>query len=231
MPNKVDQQHKELIRKILRYGSTKKDRTGVGTKSIFAHQLVYDMEDGFPLLTLRKIHSKSFIHEMLWFLGAYDMEKYGPFGNTNIRYLLDNGVTFWSEWPYYSYLRAREFRPELPDMNIKEFESKIIIDDEFAKEFGSIGPGYGKQWTNYGGKLELKREENKNNFIITQGFNQIDNVIELLKKDPDSRRMIVDAWKVDEIEEMLLPPCHYTFQLYTKKMKPEQISCLFKLDK
>ncbi len=225
MPNKVDQQHKELIRKILRYGSTKKDRTGVGTKSIFAHQLVYDMEDGFPLLTLRKIHTKSFIHEMLWFLGAYDMVKYGPFGNTNIRYLLDNGVTFWSEWPYYSYLRAREFRPELPDMNIKEFESKIIIDDDFAKEFGSIGPGYGKQWMSYGSHIEKKQLPGSYPItfetIIHPGVNQIDNVIELLKKDPDSRRMIVDAWKVDEIDDMLLPPCHYTFQLYSKKMKSE----------
>jgi thymidylate synthase len=219
--NKVDLQHKQLIKKILKEGVPKVDRTGVGTKSIFGHQLTYDMEDGFPLLTIRKIHTKSVIHEMLWFLGAYDQEKYGDFGNTNIRYLLDNGVTFWSDWPYYSYLRSREYRPELPDMNIKEFEAKILLDDVFAKEFGSIGPGYGKQWTNYGGSVEIIRKGNANEFIVHQGLNQIDNIIELLKKDPDSRRLIVDAWKVDEIDEMLLPPCHYTFQLYTKKMKPE----------
>lgn len=203
MPNKVDEQHKELIRKILRYGSTKKDRTGVGTKSIFGHHLEYDMEDGFPLLTLRKIHTKSIIHEMLWFLGAFD-EKYNKFGNTNIRYLLDNGVTFWSDWPYKKYMKSREYRPELPDFTMKEFEAKIVLDDDFAIEFGSIGPGYGKQWTNYG-----------------NGVNQIDFIINELKKDPDSRRLIVDAWKADEIDEMLLPPCHYSFQLYSKKMKPE----------
>jgi thymidylate synthase len=219
--NKVDQQHKDLIKKILRYGATKNDRTGVGTKSIFGHQLVYDLEEGFPLLTLRKIHTKSVIHEMLWFLGAYDQEKYGGFGNTNIRYLLDNGVTFWSDWPYYSYLRAREYRPELPDMTMKEFEGKIVIDDAFAKEFGSIGPGYGKQWLNYGGKLEVEKNGDENKFILTQGINQIDYLIQELKRDPDSRRLILDAWKVDEIEEMLLPPCHYTFQLWSKKIKPE----------
>jgi thymidylate synthase len=223
MANNVDLQHKELIKKILEKGVDKKDRTGIGTRSIFGHQLVYDLEEGFPLLTLRKIHTKSVIHELLWFLGSYDKEKYESFGNTNIRYLLDHGVTFWSDWPYYSYLRSREYRPELPDMNIKEFEAKIVIDDDFAREFGSIGPGYGKQWLNYGGSVERKIEDGKQTFIVTQGINQIDYLINELKKDPDSRRLILDAWKVDEIEEMLLPPCHFTFQLYSKKIKPEHL--------
>jgi len=222
MPNKVDQQHKDLIKKILEHGVPKMDRTGTGTLSVFGHQLVYDMEEGFPLLTLRKIHIKSVIHELLWFLGSYDQDKYGQFGNTNIRYLLDHGVTFWSDWPYKNYMKAREYRPELPEFNMKEFEAKIILDDDFAREFGSIGPGYGKQWINYGGRVDKTRTgydtfETK----VTIGVNQIDNLIKLLKKDPDSRRLIVDAWKVDELEEMLLPPCHYTFQLWSKKMKPE----------
>lgn len=221
MINKVDQQHKNLINKILTEGTSKIDRTGVGTKSIFGHQLVYDMNDGFPLLTLRRIHEKSVIHEMLWFLGAYDLDKYEKFGNTNINYLLRNKVTFWSEWPYQAYLKSMEYRPELPYMTLKEFESKIIIDDEFAKEFGSIGPGYGKQWINYGGGVNKKIENGKQSFEVKQGFNQIDKLIELLKKDPDSRRLILDAWKVDELDEMLLPPCHYTFQLYSEKMDPD----------
>jgi len=204
MPNNVDIQHKEAIKKILKNGVKKIDRTGIGTRSLFGYQMRFDMAEGFPLLSLRKIHTKSVIHEMLWLLGAYDQEKYGSFGNTNIRYLLDNGVTFWSDWPYYSYLRSREYRPELPDINMKTFEAKILMDDDFAREFGSIGPGYGKQWTNYG-----------------NGFNQVDYVINELIKYPDSRRIVLDAWKADEIEEMLLPPCHMMFQLYSHKMNNE----------
>jgi len=233
MPNKVDLQHKELIKKILSDGIEKRDRTGVGTKSVFGHQMRFLMDDGFPLLTLRKIHMKSTMHEMLWFLGSYDKDKYDQFGNTNIRYLLDHGVTFWSDWPYKAYLEARKYR-DLPEFTMKEFESKIVIDDAFAKEFGSIGPGYGKQWVDYGGYVEKKIIEDgfhdfqgekvphhKNEFIVHQGINQIDKIIEQLRKDPDSRRIILDAWKVDELENMLLPPCHMQFQLYSFKMNSE----------
>lgn len=205
MTNKVDQQHKDTINKILKYGTKKMDRTKTGTLSIFGHQMRFNMADGFPLLTLRKIHVKSFVHEMLWFLGAFD-EKYNKFGNSNIRVLLESGnVTFWSEWPYHSYLRSMEYRPELPYMNIKEFEAKIVLDDNFALEFGSLGKSYGKQWISYG--------ENK--------FNQIDYLIEELKKDPDSRRLILNAWNSDEIKDTLLPPCHMMFQLYSEKMNPD----------
>ena len=100
--NKVDQQHKELIKKILTTGHTKNDRTNIGTTSIFGHQMRFKMKDGFPLLTLRKIHTKSLIHEILWLLGAYD-EKFKKFRNTNIRYLLENGCTFWTDWPLKNY--------------------------------------------------------------------------------------------------------------------------------
>lgn len=220
--NKVDNQHKELISKILSDGVKKLDRTGVGTLSIFGQRLEYDLCEGFPLLTLRKIHTKSVIHEMLWFLGAYDQEKWGKFGNTNIRYLLDSSVTFWTEWPYQKYLNLRKYRPDLPEFTIKEFEAKILIDDDFAIEFGSIGPGYGKQWINYGGKVNKINEDDGKNITskleIIEGINQIDKVIEMLKKDPDSRRIIVDAWKVDELDEMLLPPCHFMFQFYSELM-------------
>jgi thymidylate synthase len=130
-------------------------------------------------------------------------------------------------------MKMREYRPELPELTMKEFEAKIIIDDAFAKEFGSIGPGYGKQWTDYGGSVERKTESitlafdgsniPKHTFIVKQGINQIDKVIEQLKKDPDSRRIIVDAWKVDELDDMLLPPCHMQFQWYSFKMGEDRM--------
>ena len=202
MINKVDQQHKDMIKKILSDGTRKMDRTGVGTLSLFGQQMRFNMSDGFPLLTLRKIHTKSVIYELLWFLGAYDDEK---FDNCNIRPLLDVGVTFWTEWPYQKYCKSREYRPELPDFNLKEFEAKILLDDDFASEFGSLGKSYGKQWINFGDK----------------GFNQIDYLINELKKNPDSRRLILNAWKADEIEDTLLPPCHMMFQLYSERMKPD----------
>jgi thymidylate synthase len=221
MPNKVDLQHKELIKRILDEGVLKRDRTGVGTKSIFGHQLRFLMNEGFPLLTLRRIHMKSTIHEILWFLGSYDKDKYEQFGNTNIRYLLDHGVTFWSDWPYKAYIEARKYR-DLPEFTMKEFEAKIVLDDAFAKEFGSIGPGYGKQWIDYGGKVEREKlEDGTIQITHTEGINQINKIIEQLRKDPDSRRIILDAWKVDELGEMLLPPCHFQFQLYSFKMNIE----------
>lgn len=220
--NNVDKQFKRLVDKIISEGTNKNDRTGFGTRSIFGEQLIYDLEEGFPLLTLRKIHIKSMIHEMLWFLGAYDKDKYDKFGNTNIRYLLDNSVTFWSEWPYKKYLELRKYRPDLPEFTIKEFESKIVLDDDFAMEFGSIGPGYGKQWINYGGKVNKIHEDDGKKITtkleVIEGINQIDNAIETLKKNPDSRRIIVDSWKVDELKDMLLPPCHFIFQFYSELM-------------
>lgn len=219
--NNVDKQYKELIKKILTTGISKRDRTGVGTISIFGHQMRFDMGDGFPLLTLRKIHVKSVIHELLWFLGAFDQDKYGKFGNTNIRPLIDVGVTFWTEWPYKKYMESRKYRPELPEFTMKEFEQKILLDDDFAIEFGSIGPGYGKQWIDFGGWIEKTRVENRFDLTVHQGFNQIDYLINELKKNPDSRRLVLNSWKADEIDDMLLPPCHLMFQLYSEKMSSD----------
>jgi len=211
--NKVDKQYKDLIKKILIDGNIKKDRTGTGTKSIFGHQLRYKMSDGFPLLTLRKIHTKSIIHEMLWFLGSFD-EKYDKFGNTNIRYLLENGVNFWTDWPYKHYCKSREYRPELTELTMEQFKEKIIIDDDFAMEFGSIGKGYGYQWKSFGRKIIYDKSGKKSYFA---GVNQIDYLIDGLKHKPDSRRLLLESWKADEIDDMLLPPCHHGFQLYTTK--------------
>ncbi len=218
--NNTDRQFKELVNEILTNGRDVNDRTGVGTKSIFGYQMRFKMSEGFPLLTLRKIHMKSMIHELLWFLGAFD-EKYNMFGNCNIRYLCDNGCSFWNEWPFQEYNKKRKYRPELPNFTIEQFAEKIKIDNKFALEFGGIGPGYGKQWINYGGNVERTFDEQGNSsFKVIQGINQIDECIETLKKNPDSRRIIVDSWNPIDLPDMLLPPCHMFFQFKSYKMTP-----------
>ena len=151
-------QYLDLLQRILDEGAVKTDRTGTGTKSVFGHQMRFHMEDGFPLLTTKKLHLRSIIHELLWFLR----------GDTNIQYLHDNGVTIWDEW---------------------------------ADENGDLGPVYGHQWRSWpdydGGTID-----------------QIAGVVDLIKHHPDSRRMIVSAWNVAEVEKMALPPCHTMFQFY-----------------
>ena len=241
--NKLDSQLKDLYQKILDKKRPKTDRTGVGTKSIFGHQMRVDLRDGFPLTSLRKIHIKSMIHEMLWFLESYD-EKYEKFGNTNIRYLLENDVTFWTEWPYKEYKRRMldDFNrnPKRKRLNIlsqKDFEKKIINDDDFALKYGDLGPVYGKQWLDFGGfdeLVEIKQEYKETNgqmkLVDSQGYkkihisglNQINKVIDGLIENPDSRRHIVMAWKPDEIDDMLLPPCHILFQFYTEILEMEE---------
>ena len=204
--NNLDIQHKQLIEKILKDGENKLDRTGVGTRSIFGHQMRFKMTDGFPLLTLRKIHTKSLIHEILWFLSAYD-DKYKKFRNTNIRYLVDNGVTFWTDWPLANYNKYNS------PLSQKEFEKRIMEDDDFALQWGDLGPVYGKQWLNF------------------SGVNQIDEVINLLKNDPDSRRIILNAWNPPEIPHMMLPPCHMFFQLYSFDMGEDERFYFFTKDR
>lgn len=152
-------QYLELIRKIEREGVLKSDRTGVGTKSIFGYQMRFDLEKGFPLLTTKKVHLKSIIYELLWFIK----------GDTNITYLNEHGVTIWNEW---------------------------------ADAQGNLGPVYGHQWRSW------PREDGKGT------IDQLSNVIETIKKNPDSRRLIVSAWNVAEVEQMALPPCHALFQFY-----------------
>lgn len=237
--NQADICFKETANYILQNGHKKSDRTGVGTLSIFGTQYKFQVNDYFPLLSLRKMHIKSVIYELLWFLGAYD-EKYKKFGNTNLKFLIDSGVSFWNDWPYKEYNNKREFRPELEKLTMKEFEEKIKTNEEFALEFGDLGPIYGKQWLNWGGYTEekiikrgdlqkaikLKEKDNSekgesgpiDNYLekdivqITkhEGINQIDKIIEQLKKDPDSRRIIIETWNVSELDKMLLVPCHKT---------------------
>lgn len=152
------QQYLDLCKKVLSEGTIKHDRTGTGTISIFGHQMRFDLADGFPMLTTKKLHLKSIIHELLWFLQ----------GDTNVRYLQENGVRIWNEW---------------------------------ADENGELGPVYGHQWRSW--------PDYDGNTI-----DQISNVVNQIKNNPDSRRMIVSAWNVAEVEKMALPPCHSLFQFY-----------------
>ena len=246
--NNLDTQLKELYEKILSKDQYRTDRTGFGTKSVFGYQMRFNMADGFPLTTLRKIHTKSLIHELLWFLGSYD-EKYKKFGNTNIRYLLDNGVSFWTEWCYKNY-KSEKFRKyqsnDLKDsktvkkfrfLSQKDFEKKIMKDDEFALKWGDLGPVYGKQWKDWGGYHELVEKTNMFKEtageqiivdklgwqkIYMKGINQIDNLINMIIENPDSRRLIVNSWNVADIDDMLLPPCHMMFQCYTDVITMEE---------
>lgn len=196
----VDTVYLELLERIIADGVEKGDRTGTGTKSIFGHQMRFPLMDGFPLLTTKKVPIKSIIHELLWFMR----------GDTNLRYLAMNNVHIWDEWPYKAYL----IRNNIPvpqtgseewNSGIKEFIQKIIADEEFAKDYGNLGPIYGYQWRHW------KTADGKE-------IDQLQNVIDQLRKDPNSRRMIVSAWNVGDIDEMAkagLPPCHCLFQFYT----------------
>ena len=175
-------QYLDLIRKVLDEGTKKEDRTGTGTISYFGYQMRFNLEDGFPLVTTKKVHLKSIIHELLWFIH----------GDTNIKYLVDNGVSIWNDWPYKKYTESPEFSGE----SMEEFVEKIKNDDEFAKKWGDLGPVYGKQWRNF------------------EGVDQLKNIIDEIKRNPDSRRLIVSSWNPKEVPNMALPPCHSLYQFY-----------------
>lgn len=192
---------------ILDAGATKTDRTGTGTKSVFGYQMRFDLSEGFPLVTTKKVPMRLIISELLWFLS----------GDTNIKYLVDQNNHIWDEWPYKAYLKKMGLPVPKTDSEewktgITEFVEKIKNNADFAKEYGELGPVYGYQWRSWptpnGGHVD-----------------QIAQVIEQIKKSPDSRRMIVSAWNVAEIEEMAksgLPPCHCLFQFYVADGK---LSC------
>lgn len=199
MEKHVDEIYLNLLENILENGEIKDDRTGTGTKSIFGYQMRFDLKEGFPLLTTKKLPIKTIIHELIWFLR----------GDTNLKYLADNNVHIWDEWPYKAYLIKNKI--EVPktgsdewNEGIKNFIEKIKTDESFAKEYGNLGPIYGFQWRNW------PTPDGRH-------IDQIARVIEQIKRTPDSRRIIVSAWNVADIEEMAkagLPPCHCMFQFY-----------------
>lgn len=217
----VDESYLELLQYIMDNGATKTDRTGTGTKSILGYQMRFNLADGFPLLTTKKVPIKSIIHELLWFLR----------GDTNLKYLADNNVHIWDEWPYKAYLIKNNLPVPASDSvewkeGIKEFIEKIKSDEVFAKEYGDLGPIYGYQWRSW--PVSPKQSEGgpaSNGEAKPVHIDQLKNVIEQIKNTPDSRRMIVSAWNVADIDEMAksgLPPCHCFFQFYVADGK---LSC------
>jgi thymidylate synthase len=201
--NNIDKQYQYLLQDILDNGVEKKDRTGTGTISVFGRQIRHKMNEGFPLLTTKKMHWKSIVTELLWFLR----------GDTNIKFLLDYDCHIWDGDAYKRYERARTWElQDVPPMN--EFIKKIKEDETFRKTWGELGPIYGKQWRNWG---ERRHDNIANEYFI--GIDQIQNLINELKTNPDSRRLMVSAWNVGELDQMVLPPCHYGFQCYVREGK------------
>ena len=207
----ADKEYLDLCKYILDNGIEKEDRTGVGTKSIFGYQMKFDLNNGFPLLTTKKVNFNLVWSELLWFIK----------GDTNIRFLLENNNNIWNEWAFKKWVESDEYNgPDMTDFGhrtlvdedfakdykeqMKFFKEKILTDDEFSKKYGDLGNVYGKQWRNFNGVDQLK------------------NVIEQIKENPSSRRLIVSSWNPAEVDTMALPPCHSLFQFYVSDGK---LSC------
>jgi len=212
--NKLDKQYTDLLQTILEHGVDKKDRTGTGTKSIFGYTIRHNMKDGFPLLTTKKMPFKTIVTELLWFLQ----------GNTNIKYLVDNNCHIWDGDAYKNYESnwLKENPPFAgpyidPCLTQEQFINKLKTDDEFAQKWGELGPIYGKQWRAW-------------SFPEVGGYfgpiDQIKILIQSLKTNPDSRRLMVNAWNVGELHQMVLPPCHYGFQVYTRELSAKERTAL-----
>ncbi|MDO4813846.1 MAG: thymidylate synthase [Gemella sp.] len=207
----ADKEYLKLCKYIMDEGILKEDRTGVGTKSVFGYQMRFDLSKGFPLLTTKKINFNLIWSELLWFIR----------GDTNIKFLLENNNNIWNEWAFKKWiesdeytgvdmtdfghrvLKDEEFKLEY-ERELENFKNKILTDDNFSKKYGDLGNVYGKQWRNF------------------NGIDQLKNVIEQIKNNPNSRRIIISAWNPLEIDSMALPPCHTMFQFYVNDNK---LSC------
>jgi thymidylate synthase len=233
--NNLDRNYQQLLKDILEFGVDKKDRTGTGTKSIFGYTIRHNMAEGFPLLTTKKVAFKTMVTELLWFLK----------GDTNIKFLVENGCHIWTGDAIKNYERhSGKIHPHRPKQEY--FEDLILNDDKFAREWGELGPIYGKQWKSWGRKnvtnydLEDVKGSNqpkvleaiKNGDDVSKygvkieyqdnSIDQIQNLINELKTNPDSRRLMVSAWNVGELDQMVLPPCHYGFQVYTRELSARE---------
>jgi len=214
--NTLDKQYQDLLQTILDYGVEKKDRTGTGTKSIFGYTIRHNMSEGFPVLTTKKMAWKTMVTELLWFLR----------GDTNIKFLVDNGCHIWDGDAYKNWFKngRTEFEKFADPMFMSEdslgkekfhkiskewFIEKIKTDDEFAKKWGELGPVYGRMWRAF--------DEDANG-----GIDQIANLINDLKTNPDSRRLLVTAWNPTYLPHQVLPPCHYGFQVYTRELSESE---------
>ena len=218
--NNIEHDYLKLLNDIMVKGVEKTDRTGTGTRSVFGRQIRHDMSLGFPLLTTKKMAWKSIVTELLWFLR----------GDTNIKYLVDNGCNIWDGDAYKNYEKTVKLSidkatdegilKDSTDYNIlsKEgFIDRIKNDNDFAKQWGELGPIYGKQWRSW-------------NFPEVNGYfgpiDQIKILSQSLKTNPDSRRLMVSAWNVGELHQMILPPCHYGFQMYTRELSAKERTAL-----
>ena len=202
--NTLDKQYTDLLQDILDNGVKKETRNG-GTFSVFGRQIRHNMKDGFPLLTTKKMAWKTMVTELLWFLR----------GDTNIKYLVDNNCHIWDGDAYRSYcdnypdvektFQYEGSNIEVRKMTQEEFINQIKTDDEFAKKWGDLGPVYGKQWRSWNDNID-----------------QISDLIKQLKENPDSRRLLLSAWNPSELDQMVLPPCHYGFQVYTRELSRDE---------
>jgi thymidylate synthase len=234
--NNLDKKYQQLLSDIIEFGVEKEDRTGTGTISEFGHQFRHKMSEGFPLLTTKKMHWNSIVTELLWFLR----------GDTNIKFLLDYDCHIWDGDAYKNFVNKvdsiwqKSAVGDLDDMiydgllidggdengkwfaripTKEEFIGRIKSDVEFAKQWGELGPIYGKQWRNW---ESVDTSQYWQEDWSSKDTDQIQNLINELKTNPDSRRLMVSAWNVGELDQMVLPPCHYGFQLYTRKTTREE---------
>lgn len=231
----IEYQYLDLLQDILDNGVEKKDRTGTGTLSVFGRQIRHKMSDGFPALTTKKFAFKTMVTELLWFLR----------GSTNIKYLLDNNCHIWDGDVYKQYEKVYAHDLDSPQYTQKELMD-LIQNDEMYLHWGDLGPIYGKQWRSWGRKnvtnydlKDIKGSDQpkvvqaiKNSEDVTKydvkvkyqnnSIDQIANLIKELKTNPDSRRLMVNAWNVGELDQMVLPPCHYGFQVYTRELSDKE---------
>ena len=239
--NTLDGKYQDLLQDILDNGVLKTDRTGTGTISVFGRQIRHRMAQGFPLLTTKKMAWKTMVTELIWFLS----------GSTNIKYLVMNGCNIWNGDAFKNYTKEvneiidgykcgdimgmqdhieKLFSDSdmLTPLTQEEFIDKIKTDDEFAEEWGELGPIYGTQWREWHTKTLIKttlKDPLTGNDTYVEGnktIDQIQNLIDELKTNPDSRRLMVSAWNVGELDHMVLPPCHYGFQVYTRELTGEE---------
>jgi thymidylate synthase len=232
--NTIDKKYQQLLSDIIEFGVEKNDRTGTGTISEFGHQIRHKMSEGFPLLTTKKMAWKSIVIELLWFLR----------GDTNIKFLLDYDCHIWDGDAYKNYVsKVEEYTSTLnvPNdisefqevmdsvgnqikssvLSKEEFIKQIKTNNEFAKKWGDLGPIYGKQWRQWQGWMQYKKDDGSNGFG-SLWYDQILRLVHSLKTEPDSRRLMVSAWNVAELDQMVLPPCHYGFQVYTRELSIDE---------
>jgi len=236
--NNLDKQYIDLVNEIIKNGVLKQDRTGTGTIALFGKQIRHKMSDGFPLLTTKKMYVKGVITELIWFLR----------GDTNIKFLLENDCHIWDGDAYKNYRKVCGAYEE-PDYDVHiddpnensirlmtqiEFITRVKTDDDFAKKWGDLGPIYGKQWRAWGGYEKVPSSYEHG--AVTHHdevplFDQITKLINDIKNNPDSRRLIVSAWNVSEIDEAILPPCHNFFQVFTRELNyTERLNLASKTD-